>query len=129
MEVGTAAARRGASLRDWFRALFKETPPARLVIVFGTASTVLTFLPGLASGRLRLLAFVCLVPAFAWANFRVYRKMWDRARVLKSRLQADLSAFSIECAEGWWETTILPYPTIPRETEEEEEDDFYAEQE
>ncbi len=120
MGVDTTAAGRGTSLRDWFRALFKETLPALLVIVFGTASTVLTFFPALAFGRLNILAFACLALAFAWANFRVYRKIRDEVRVLESRLEASVSALSVKSVSGSWETTVFEYPTIPREALGEE---------
>jgi hypothetical protein len=60
-------------MAEWLRELRRHTFLATIT-VFSLASTILTFVPVLGLGQLRLVALVSLIVSFAWANYLVYRK-------------------------------------------------------
>lgn len=72
--------------KDWLSALLSETVPA-CVALLSFASTVLTYFPALGIYRYRWIPIICLIFAFGWANFRVYKKLRNETAKLQAETQ------------------------------------------
>lgn len=72
-------------MRAWGTALLRETTPA-VAGAFSLASTVLTFVPNLGLYRFRWVPLICLIGAFAWANFQAFEKQHAEIEQLQTRV-------------------------------------------